>query len=32
MKFKRNNVHFTGEDEPDRKRTKQDDLDELYLL
>jgi hypothetical protein len=31
-KFKRHHAHFAGEDEPDRKRTKEDDPDELYLL
>jgi hypothetical protein len=30
--LKRHHAHFTGEDEPDRKRIKEDDPDELYLL
>jgi hypothetical protein len=30
--FKRHHAHFIGEDEPDWKRTKEDDLDELYFL
>jgi hypothetical protein len=31
-KFKRYHAHFAGEDEPDWKRTKEHDPDELYLL
>jgi hypothetical protein len=31
-KFKIHHAHFTEEDEPDRKRTKEDDSDEIYLL
>ena len=31
-KFKRNHAHFAREDEPDWKRTKEYDPDELYLL
>jgi hypothetical protein len=31
-KFKRHHAHFVEEDEPDWKRTKEDDSDELYLL
>jgi hypothetical protein len=30
--FKMHHAHFAGEDEVDQKRTKEDDLDELYLL
>jgi hypothetical protein len=31
-KFKRHHAHFAEECEPNQKRTKEDDSDELYLL
>jgi hypothetical protein len=31
-KFKRHHAHFAREDKPGRKRKKEDDQDELYIL